>query len=277
MRQDLINWIKVTAKTMSLERINNHLIKTGYNRVDYIDEMIEVFGYKPVIDYFIKIDNPDDGLYPKVKTLNKNQLIIDGKACKVLFELKLPNIVMVDNFLSDRECEDLINLSKPKIKRSTVVDRESTSSKVDDIRTSKGTFFEKKENELISDIENRIALFTNWPVDNQEGLQILNYCPGEEYKPHNDYFDETAPSSKEIFKRGGQRLGTIIIYLNNCPEGGGTIFPEIGLELKPTKGCAVFFGYPSHDKNSKTLHGGSPVIKGEKWVAVKWLRQDKFV
>lgn len=278
MREDLVNWIRQIKETHTLRQTYQQLLKTGYVKENMIEELRVVYGEVQVNEFFKSLEKTIDIAHPDVKLYNKNQIIVDGRVCSVMFEMKLPRVVMVDNFISNTECEELVNLAEPKINRSLVVDRENVGkSKLDSVRTSSGMFFAKRENALITELENRIANFTNWSVENQESFQILNYKPGEEYKPHNDYFDENTEAGRVITKRGGQRVGTVILYLNNCPEGGGTIFPESGLELKPIKGCAVFFGYPTHNKASKTLHGGSPVITGEKWIAVKWLRQREFV
>ena len=78
-------------------------------------------------------------------------------------------------------------------------------------------------------------------------------------------------------QRGGQRVGTLVMYLN-APEGGGaTTFPDVGLEVAPVRGNAVFFSYDRAHPATGTLHGGAPVTAGEKWVATKWLREGVFV
>jgi prolyl 4-hydroxylase len=76
--------------------------------------------------------------------------------------------------------------------------------------------------------------------------------------------------------RGGQRVGTVVMYLNSPEKGGGTIFPDVGLEVAPVRGNAVFFSYDRPHPSTKTLHGGAPVLAGEKWVATKWLRERRF-
>ena len=79
-----------------------------------------------------------------------------------------------------------------------------------------------------------------------------------------------------IVARGGQRVATIVMYLNSPEKGGGTTFPDVGVEVGPVKGNAVFFSYDRPHPSTKTLHGGAPVIAGEKWVATKWLREREF-
>jgi prolyl 4-hydroxylase len=116
----------------------------------------------------------------------------------------------------------------------------------------------------------------NWPEENGEGLQILHYGPGAEYKPHYDYFDPAEPGTPTILRRGGQRVGTIVMYLAEPEKGGGTVFPDVHLEVGPRRGNAVFFSYERAHPSTRTLHGGSPVLAGEKWIATKWLRERRF-
>ncbi|MDO8372927.1 MAG: 2OG-Fe(II) oxygenase, partial [Polaromonas sp.] len=90
-------------------------------------------------------------------------------------------------------------------------------------------------------------------------------------------FDPAEPGTASILERGGQRVGTLILYLGEPEAGGATVFPDIGLEVVPQRGHAVFFSYDQPDASTMTLHGGAPVLAGEKWVATKWLREHEFV
>ncbi len=195
----------------------------------------------------------------------------------VLMAMKLPRVLVLGSFLSDQECDQLIAMAGPRMARSETVDNITGGSEVNVARTSRGMFFERTETELIARIERRIAAMLGWPLENGEGLQVLHYKPGAEYKPHYDYFDPVHPGSAPILKRGGQRVGTVLMYLNTPTKGGGTTFPDVGLEVAPIKGNAVFFSYDRAHVNTKSLHGGAPVIEGEKWVATKWLREREFV
>ena len=67
-----------------------------------------------------------------------------------------------------------------------------------------------------------------------------------------------------------------MIYLDAPARGGATIFPDVGLEVMPVRGNAVFFSYDRPHPDTRTLHGGAPVLEGEKWVATKWLREGRF-
>ncbi len=105
---------------------------------------------------------------------------------------------------------------------------------------------------------------------------MLHYAPGARYEPHHDYFDPAQPGTARIVERGGQRVATVVMYLNTPQRGGATTFPEVGLEVGAVRGNAVFFSYDRPDPATLSLHAGAPVLEGEKWVATKWLREHEF-
>jgi prolyl 4-hydroxylase len=203
-------------------------------------------------------------------------LDLEDRRVSVLSCMRDPSIVVLGNFLSDEECDGLIEGAKPRMARSLTVAVETGGEELNADRTSNGMFYARAENELIARIERRLAQLTRWPVENGEGLQILHYRPGAEYKPHYDYFEPNEPGTPTILKRGGQRVATIIMYLHEPTKGGGTTFPDVKLEVAPKRGHAVFFSYDRPHPSTKSLHGGAPVIEGEKWIATKWLREGKF-
>lgn len=211
-------------------------------------------------------------------SLQNNPCFIDvgDRRVHVLTSLRHPRVVVFGSLLSDEECEAIISAARPRLQRSLTVDNQSGGEAVNDDRTSNGMFFQRDESEIITRIEQRIARLLNWPQQNGEGLQVLHYRPGAEYKPHYDYFAPNEPGTPTILKRGGQRVGTLVMYLNEPTRGGGTIFPDVGLQVVPRRGNAVFFSYDRPDPTTKTLHGGAPVLEGEKWIATKWLREREF-
>lgn len=196
---------------------------------------------------------------------------------QIISTLRLPRIVVLGGLLANEECEGLIALSRTRLARSETVDNQTGGSEVNAARTSDGMFFERAEFALIDRIERRIAALINWPLDHGEGLQVLRYGPGAEYRPHYDYFDITQPGAATILQRGGQRVGTLIMYLSTPQRGGATVFPDAGLDVVAVQGNAVFFSYDRPHPATRTLHGGAPVLAGEKWVATKWLRERVFV
>jgi prolyl 4-hydroxylase len=201
---------------------------------------------------------------------------LPDRTVRVVARLNPPTVVLLADVLSDEECEALIAAARPRLARSLTVQTATGGEERNPDRTSDGMFFNRGESPLVQRIEARIAALLNWPVENGEGMQVLHYRPGAEYKPHYDYFDPAEPGTPTLLRRGGQRVGTLIMYLNNPVSGGGTTFPDAGLEVLPQRGHAVFFSYDRPSPATRTLHGGAPVVEGDKWIATKWLRESSF-
>ena len=218
------------------------------------------------------------GVAVPAPTLEDSPLYIDvgDRLVHVLQVMTSPRVVVFGNLLSDAECEALVADAAPRMKRSLTVAIKTGGEEVNADRTSDGMFFARGETSVVQTLERRIASLVNWPVLNGEGLQVLHYGPGAEYKPHYDYFDPAEPGTPAILKRGGQRVATLVIYLTEPKRGGGTVFPDINLTVAPKRGNAVFFSYDRPHPATRTLHGGTPVIEGEKWIATKWLREGEF-
>jgi prolyl 4-hydroxylase len=211
--------------------------------------------------------------------LDDEQLYLDAgdRKVSVLMRLPEPQIVLFGDFLSKNECDRLVDAARPRMQRSLTADRHTGIDQVDTVRTSRGMFFQRDENPLVRTIEARIARLFAWPVDRGEHLQVLHYRPGDRYEPHYDYFDPAGEGAPALLARGGQRIATLLMYLREPERGGETTFPDLGLRFAAKRGCALFFSYDRPHPSTKTLHGGAPVIAGEKWVATKWLREGVFV
>ena len=195
---------------------------------------------------------------------------------RVLLTMRHPHVVVFGDLVSQEECEALIASARERLARSLTVETKTGGEALNVDRTSDGMFFTRGENAIVQRVEARIARLLNWPVEFGEGLQILRYAPGAQYRPHYDYFDPSEPGTPTILKRGGQRVATLVMYLQEPEQGGATTFPDVGLEVAPVRGTGVFFSYDEPDPATRTLHGGAPVLAGEKWVATKWLREREF-
>jgi prolyl 4-hydroxylase len=221
---------------------------------------------KNELDVVVPVPQPIGTAWPSVvRALDRD--------VHVLFSLNLPRVVLFGGLLSDAECDELVEASRSSMTASNVIDMEGGGEQHDTRRSSTGTAFARGATPLITRIEQRIAALLNWPLENGEALQILRYQVGQEYQPHWDYVDPAQPGSAPFLARGGQRVASLVMYLNTPEDGGATNFPEIGLEVAAVKGNAVFFSYDRPHPSTKTLHGGMPVRAGEKWVATKWLRE----
>lgn len=204
-------------------------------------------------------------------SLPANTITFGNHEVKVAMDLKFPRIVLFDNFMTPSECEFMIRMAEPNMVRSQTMNRAGTDVESNNVRTSSGCVIPHADNAFIEELDLRVAVVCNWEPERTEPFHVLRYEEGEEYKPHYDFFvprPDVGPPG-----RGGQRLATLITYLREPEQGGGTWFPEIGLELKPKVGSAIFFSYPNLFYARNTIHAGLPVMAGEKWVATRWFRE----
>ncbi len=198
------------------------------------------------------------------------------KWVNVLQRVQKPDLCVFSNLLGAAECEALIDAAKPRLLRSRTIDTQTGGEALNRDRTSDGMFFSRAENAIVQRVELRVARLLRWPVQNFEGMQVLRYRSGAQYKPHYDYFDPGEPATPALLARGGQRVATLIMYLQAPERGGATVFPDAAISVPPIRGSAVFFSYAEASADSLSLHGGAPVEAGEKWIATLWLRARKF-
>jgi prolyl 4-hydroxylase len=269
---ELRQWIVEQARAgHTPEAVLKAMLDSGWQ------ENVAIQTMEDTLTDFLSKQASADGQLPEPALVGAPQLLkLPDRDVRVVMTLRDPRVVVVADFLSEAECDEVMALSRERLLRSETVEVGSGGSEVNAARTSDGMFFSRGEAPVIERIEARLAAFTNWPVENGEGLQVLRYSPGAEYKPHYDYFDPAQPGTSTIVKRGGQRVGTVVMYLNTPEAGGATIFPDVQLEVAAQRGHAVFFSYAQPHPGTRTLHGGAPVLAGEKWVATKWLRQGRF-
>jgi prolyl 4-hydroxylase len=203
---------------------------------------------------------------------------LGGHVVRVRVSMERPQLVVLDNVLTPAECELLIALGESSAKPSSIVDPASGEAVAHNARSGQHAFLTTAHPGLLA-IETRLSQLLHWPVDRFEHLQAIGYDPGDEYRPHFDWFDPQHPGSASHLVRAGQRVGTLVMYLKSPFVGGATGFPSIGgFRVHPAEGSAVWFrdvdarGLP----DVRTLHAGDPVKTGRKWIATAWLRQRRW-
>lgn len=125
----------------------------------------------------------------------------------------------------------------------------------------------------------RLAEAAGHPLAHAESLQVVYYAPGGEYRPHFDAYDLDTPRGREYTRRGGQRLCTAILYLNDVDAGGQTRFPRLDLTIQPRCGDALIFDScraGTVEVHPKALHASAPLEAGQKWIANLWFRQRPY-
>lgn len=190
-----------------------------------------------------------------------------------------PRIERIANLLSPVECWHLMAVAGPLLRPSRVLSSKSGETVQAAGRSSGGmSIVEPLRDVVVWNIERRLAALSGLPLENGEPLVILRYGPGDEYRPHFDFFDPDVPGQAVALDNGGQRLVTILIYLCDVAGGGSTDFPDAGVTVRPQPGAAVMFHNCTVDGqiDRRSRHAGMPVTAGQKWLATKWVRQRRF-
>ena len=171
------------------------------------------------------------------------------------------NPVVIENFLSEKECIHIKQEAKSKLQASTV----DKDRRVDEQIRKSETAWLSTEDPIIRSVVERCVSRTDRPIENCEQLQVLRYKEGGHYNPHQDVF----------YQDKNKRLYTFIIALNDEYEGGETAFPVISENYKLKAGDALFFHTLDNYglDTSDALHGGKPVKSGEKWVCNLWVHK----
>ena len=213
-------------------------------------------------DYKVKIHSrPNDGEVP-----GANKDFFTG-----------PWIITLDNFLSDEECDRLIELGAKQ-----GYDRSTLESEEDDVeyRTSTNSWCmdDCYKDPIAQLVTEKITNTTGVPDSHSEYLQLLKYVPGQYYKTHHD-IDQMSMDSVM-----GPRIVTFFLYLNDVEDGGATRFNDISeedeglsIDVMPKKGTAllwpsVYDSHPSSRMDDRTYHEALVVKKGMKYGANAWLR-----
>jgi prolyl 4-hydroxylase len=198
---------------------------------------------------------------------------------RVAARAERPMLAVLNNVLGADECAELIEMARPRLEPSTVVDPATGRDVVTGLRTSFGMFFRPLENPFIARLDRRIAEIMGLPIEHGEGLQILHYPVGAGSAPHYDFLVPSNAANQASIARSGQRVSTMVSYLNDVPAGGETHFPALGWAVSPQRGNAVYFEYCNSEGevDHASLHASNAVEQGEKWVATKWMRARPFV
>ncbi len=182
------------------------------------------------------------------------------------------DLYVVQNFMTPEECAGIIQLIDANSRPSTLY----AGTEVDGFRTSYSCDLDAFH-PLVLRIEGRICTLMGIDHRHGETLQGQRYQPGQQFKPHHDFFHTTQSYWEQEKVMGGQRSWTAMIYLNEPESGGETNFPKAGLCVQPQAAMLVIWNNMDEvgAPNDMTLHEGVPVSAGTKYIVTKWFR-DRF-
>ena len=179
----------------------------------------------------------------------------------------------VGKFFTPEECARMIGLIEASAKPSKAFDVAYETG----YRTSYSGDMDPND-PFVRRMQRKIDDFLGMDPRHGETLQGQRYMPGQQFKPHSDWFPPGTPYWEQEKDRGGQRVYTAMAYLNLVEEGGETDFPHLGLSFEPRLGTLLLWNNTTPDGvvNPWTIHAGTPVVKGTKYVVTKWYRARRW-
>jgi prolyl 4-hydroxylase len=185
-----------------------------------------------------------------------------------------PVIVVFEDFLEAQEIEQLLTAAQSKLKQALV--SAARSGVESPGRTGSNCWIPHGYNAVIEELSLRVSDVVGIPLEHAESLQVVHYKESQQYAPHYDAWDASTERGQRCMAKGGQRLLTCLMYLNDPELGGGTSFPNLDMEVRARKGRMLLFHnchQGSNVRHPDSLHGGMPVIQGEKWACNFWFRE----
>lgn len=215
--------------------------------------------------------HPDQAALARFGKKVRSRLEDDPQAYKVPTDKA--EIYAIGNFLRPIECQRLVRMIDVTAKPSALYDQDYGSG----FRTSYSGNLNPND-PFVASISRRIDDLLGLPGQVGEAIQGQRYMPGQQFKPHNDWFYTDQEYWKTERTRGGQRSWTAMAFLNAVEEGGATHFTEVGVSIDPKPGVLLTWNNALEDgaPNEATMHAGTPVIKGVKYVITKWYRTRKW-
>jgi prolyl 4-hydroxylase len=194
-----------------------------------------------------------------------------------------PPVLVIENFFTHEECQQVIDIAMAPSDGHTPMEvRSATFSPLaQSQRTSTSWFcYYSQLPTLLAKTRHILGI----PLPQLEEPQIVRYRAGEEFTWH---YDEVPRSQ---MGNGGQRLATLLVYLNTVENGGETVFRDLKqcvdkagqlcqeqLSVQPVEGHALLFfpAYRDGRPDDRTLHKGG-MAASEKWIVQMWIHERAY-
>lgn len=210
-----------------------------------------------------------------------------SRTVQILFNRPSSKIHVIDNFISQEECDAMTAAAKPKLHKATVADGKGGSHFSEHRKAMQAgitVYWEKeKQGDHIAKLSRRVYDYANYVLGldihehGQEDLMSIQYfgrgvndTEPDRYTPHCD------GDCDGLEHKAGTRMATIVMYCSIPEVGGHTNFRNANVHVKPKLGSGVFFSYIDPETkimdNGFTEHSGCPVFEGEKKIVTQWIR-----
>lgn len=185
---------------------------------------------------------------------------LEGFSGGVRFVHVDPPVLVVDNFLTGKECDAVLELMSDRLPPDAgrVVQIESRTNNQERASVAAAaaappsrmstTWYVRYGCAAVAPLLNGLAeLLPNVSLRRVEEVQLVRYAGSSQgFAWHED----ALPADMVTPITGGQRVATVLVYLNECDDGGRTVFRHLvgpdnqRLAVSPRRGRALLF-FPS--------------------------------
>lgn len=186
-----------------------------------------------------------------------------------------PHILGLTGFAPPEICDHVVARAMPRLARAEVYDPATGLGRVERHRSNSAVAFNLETTDLVLVLlRERMARTAGLPATGLEPSQVLRYQVGETFDWHVDWLDAAIAGQAGDLAAHGQRIATLLLYLNDDFEGGETAFESNGLRHRARRGDALMWAntLPQGGVDRATRHAGLPPTRGEKWVLSQWMR-----
>ncbi|KAK4317544.1 hypothetical protein Pmani_011388 [Petrolisthes manimaculis] len=185
-----------------------------------------------------------------------------------------PIIIVYHDVLTHTEMAMVKHISTPRLATTMIHSFTTHEVRKSLARVGKTAWVRRGDDVTVDKVLARIEDMTGLTTQTSEDFHVLNYGIGGHYDAHVDFFD-LQNKSLDKDPHQGDRLATMLFYLNDVEAGGSTVFPMLGIGVPARAGSALFwFNLKRSGKGDyRTVHAACPVLLGEKWIANLWIHE----
>ena len=238
--------------------------------------------YRDRIEADAQSESPEASEIPSLDLPALKKILLKENGTKLPDQNRVFDRPTIDSFkglIPVEICHHLIGISAPGLQKASIFNAETGAPEADPQKDCMQRIFIPVEMDLISHaLSVRMAACAGMPIEHGEYLQVLFYSPGEVFVPHLDGFEGTPETNSDLM-RGGQRVRSVLLYLNDDYEGGETHFCVMNEKIKGSEGEAIVIHNTLEDGtlDDQSVYEAFPTTDGGKWTASLYLRESPFV
>ena len=186
----------------------------------------------------------------------------------------LARVAVARGFAPPGFSEWLIDRAKDRLEPAVANDSSGLA-----VRTATTSAFGPQQRDMVlAVLQQRASQLLGVPVACHEPPNVISYEPGQEYRQHADFIEPSIAQFQPELQRLGQRVATVVTYLNDDFDGAETVFPDLDIKFRGSPGDAVYFANVLTDGSPDylTSHSALPPTRGRKWVLSQWIRAKPF-